>query len=103
MTTTFGRCVRKRDIGAKRLMFVIGSECGGFFAFKQHLRHRFDIGRVEFGEFIDVCQDLIEVMHHATDLVVGQAQVGQIGHIPNLLLTDFQAVAFSLAARRDAR
>jgi len=60
----------------------------------QHLRHRVDILRIKLIELLDMRQDLTEILAHSRQFFVREAQICQIGYIPDFFFRQIQAVAF---------
>ena len=66
--------------------------------FIKNLSHRFNAGRVEFAQFIDMREDLVQFFRHAFDFLFIESEIGEVGDVSYFLFGDFQAFALFRAA-----
>ena len=53
-----------------------------------HVRGRLDVIEVQLGDPVDVLEDPRELARHALDLLLGEAEAGQLCHVQYLLSLD---------------
>ena len=72
---------------AERRVRNVFAQRGGFVGVEKHLRHRFNVRRVQRVELLNMRQNLAEIVRHARHFFVGQAEVRQIGDIADFFFS----------------
>ena len=78
-------CRRESDLGRQALVRQVGPQ---HVLQLDHVRGGLDVVEVERGDPVDVLEDPRELPGHRLDLLVAEAEPGQLGDVENLLALD---------------